>query len=168
MKRALLVLFTFLALSYAQAQASYFGIRADVHYFPNAGPGVIAVLPLPGFQLGFPIQNNLELRASWITLLLINILQLDILYTQDLSDTLRIYGGVGGNLGVFFDFTESYSIYGVHATAGVEYQVGSGIGLFGEVQPIYISRALEYLIVGGVGSGLGFIGKLNVGINFHF
>jgi hypothetical protein len=70
---------------------------------------------------------------------------------------------VGGELGLLEAIinTEGGSFAGVHATAGVEYQLGSGIGLFGEVQPLFVLHE--------VGFGLGdFLGKFNLGINFHF
>jgi hypothetical protein len=81
MKRAVFVLFALLALSWAQAQDSYFGIRADVHFFPDVAPDISAVLPLPGIQLGLPILDNIELRASFLSLIFINFLQVDVLYT---------------------------------------------------------------------------------------
>lgn len=150
MKRAALVLFAFLALSCAQAQDSYFGLHVDVVGVPST------VTPLPGLQLGGPIADNVELRASGLLLVFVNFLQVDVLYTQPLSDTLRGYGGVGGDVALTNFFGTSLD-FGVHATAGVEYQLGSGIGLFGEVQPLFV-----------LSGPLPLLGKLNLGINFHY
>jgi hypothetical protein len=147
MKKAVLVLFVLLALSCAQAQDSYFGLHGDVVL---GSP----VIPIPGLQLGGPIADNVELRVSGLLLGYVNFLQVDVLYTQPLSDTLRGYGGGGGDVALAIVFGTSLD-FGVHATAGVEYQLGSGIGLFGEVQPI--------LVLPGI-----FLGKLNLGINFHY
>ena len=163
MKRSLLVLLVLLILSFAGAQDSYFGLHVDgVADLSNPGP----IAPLPGLHLGFPVLGSVELRISILTLLLANFLQLDILYTEDLSDTLRGYGGVGGDVGGTA-FTDD-GIFGVHATAGVEYRLGSGVGLFGEVQPLYILKAPDYLLSGDPDSSLGLFGKLNLGVNFHF
>lgn len=163
MKHSLLVLFALLALSSTQAQSSYFGLRADVvGDLSNPGP----IVPLPGLHLGFPVLGSVELRVSVLTLLIANFLQLDVLYIKNLTDTLRGYGGVGGDVGSIA-FTDD-GVFGVHATAGLEYGLGSGIGLFGEVQPLYILEAPDYLLSGDPGSALGFFGKLNLGVNFHF
>lgn len=158
MKRFLLVLLTLSALSCAGAQSSYFGLHVD-------GVGSLnpsSVAPLAGLQLGGPLTDNVELRVSGLVLVLANFVQIDILYTQNISDTLRGYGGVGGDAGLVA-FYDDGTILGVHATAGLEYRLGSGIGLFGEVQPLYVLKA-PYI---GFGSG-GLVGKLNLGVNFHF
>lgn len=163
MKRSLLVLLAQLALSCAGAQSSYFGVHLDV----VGRPDLSSAVPLGGLQLGFPLLDDVELRVSSLVLVLANFLQVDVLYTQTLSDTLRAYGGVGGDLGgvAFYD---DGSIFGVHATAGLEYGVGSGVGLFGELQPLYVLSAPAYLLGGAPDSGLGFFGRLNLGVNFHF
>ncbi len=157
MKRFLLVLITLSALSCAGAQSSYFGLHVDVVGGPNLG----SVAPLAGLQLGGPLLDDVELRVSGFLLVLANFLQVDVLYTQKLSDTLRGYGGVGGDAGLIA-FYDDGTILGVHATAGLEYRLGSGIGLFGEVQPLYVLKTPDI----GFGSG-GLVGKLNLGVNFH-
>ena len=160
MKRAALVLFAFLVLSCAQAQDMYLGVRVDV--LGKLSP-LIVVVPFVGVHFGAPVLDNVELRASLATVLFASALQADILHTYPLSEALRGYGGVGG------DIVEYPSLcgcdpqnFGVHATAGVESQLGSGIGLFGEVQPLFFLTDVE-------GTGFeSFILKLNTGINFHF
>ncbi len=155
--RKLPVLLALLALSCAQAQDSYFGLHVDVVGSPNPS----SVAPLAGLQLAGPILDDVELRVSGFLLVLANFLQVDVLYTQNLSDTLRGYGGGGGDVG-FIAFYDDGSIFGVHATAGVEYHLGSGIGLFGEVQPLFVLRTPDI----GFGTG-SLLGKLNLGVNFH-
>lgn len=164
MKNAVFVLFTLLALSCAQAQDSYFGIRADV--VGDLSP-LSVVAPIVGIQLGTPVSDNVELRVSLLTVVIASVLQADVFYTQPLSDTLRGYGGVGGDLGqVAYGDAQTFS--GVHATAGVEHRLESGTGLFGEVQPLYVLSAPEYAFGGDSDSGLGLFWKLNAGVNFHF
>lgn len=158
MKRILSALIALSVLSCAGAQSAYFGLHVD-------GVGRLnpaSVAPLAGLQLGGPLADNVELRVSGLVLLLANFLQVDVLYTQNLSDTLRAYGGVGGDVGLVA-FYDDGTILGVHATAGLEYSLGSGIGLFGEVQPLYILKTPDI----GFGGG-GLVGKLNLGVNFHF
>ncbi len=160
---ALSVLFSVVssALSRAEAQSPYFGVHLDV----VGRPDLSSAVPLGGVQLGFPVLDNVELRVSTLVLVFANFLQVDILYTRTLSDTLRGYGGVGGDVGTTYP---DGTIFGVHATAGLEYGVGSGVGLFGELQPLYVLHAPAYLLGGAPDSGLGFFGRLNLGVNFHF
>lgn len=162
MKRSLLVFLVLLALPHAGAQGAYFGLRVDVVGPPSLSP----VIPLPGLQFGGPVLDDVELRVSLHTLLLATLFQADVLYTQNVSETLRVYGGAGGDAGAFA-FYDDGSLFGVHATAGLEYQPGP-VGFFAELQPLYILHAPPYLLSGDPNSGLGFFGKLNLGINFHF
>ncbi len=156
MKRTALILFAFLVLSCAQAQDMYLGVRVDV--LGDLTP-LNVYFPLVGVHFGAPVLDNVELRASLATVLLVGAVQADILYTQPLSDALRVYGGVGGN--AMSNSFDDEGDFGVHATAGVESQLGSGIGLFGEVQPLFFLTDVE-------GTGFeSFILKLNVGVNFH-
>ena len=151
MKRSLLLSLTLSALSCAGAQSSYFGLHVD-------GVGSLnpsSVAPLAGLQVGGSITDNVELRVSGLVLVLANFVQIDVLYTQNLSDTLRGHGGVGGDAGLIA-FYDDGTILDVHATAGLEYGLGSGIGLFSEVQPLYILKTPDI----GFGSG-GLVGKLN-------
>ncbi len=161
MKRAVLSLLALLALSGARAQDSfYLGLRVD-------GVGDLATLrPVAaflGFQAGGLVADNLELRASFSTLLLAGFAQADVLYTRDLSDALRLYaGGGGGVAGAAVGDAVSY--YFVHATAGAEYRPGSGPGLFAEVQPLYGLNRDPFTGDASAGA-LG--GKLTLGVNFY-
>ena len=134
MKRALLVLLALSALSCAGAQSSYFGLHVDVVGSPSL------VAPLAGLQLGGPISEHIELRASGFVLVLANFFQVDVLYTHDVSDTLRAYGGGGGDAGLIA-FYDDGSLFGVHVTAGLEYRPGRVVGFFAELQPFYILHA---------------------------
>lgn len=93
MKRSLLVLLALSVLSCAGAQSSYFGLRVDVVGDPSS---LSVVIPLPGLQLATPVLDDVGLRASLLSLLLVTLLQVDVLYNQNLSDMLRGYGGGRG------------------------------------------------------------------------
>lgn len=151
---ALLVL---LLLTCAQAQealqSSYAGLQLG-GVLSSSGPAPFAEL-----QLGRPAAENVELRAAGLPLILVNVLQLDLLYTWRRSEVLRGYVG-GGPDALLLAFTDGPA-FGVHATAGLEYRPGGAFGLFAEAQPVYL--------VSGPYSGLGtFLGKLNLGVNLHF
>lgn len=161
MWRSLLAALALTALPCAGAQSSYFGLHLDV----VGRPDLSSAIPFGGLQLGLPLLDSVELRVSVLPLLLINFLHVDVLYTRTLSDSLRGYGGVGGDVGATYP---DGTIFGVHATAGLEVGVGSGVGLFGEVQPLYVLEAPAYALGGGPDSGLGFFGRLNLGVNVHF
>lgn len=93
MKRAVLILFALLALSCAHAQGLYVGLHVDV---TSDTSNLRVLIPHAGFQLGVPVLANVELRASYL-IGLATLLQADVLYTQNLSDMLRVYGGAGGD-----------------------------------------------------------------------
>lgn len=156
MKCSILVLLVLLSSSVAEAQDSYFGLHVDV----VGGPSSVA--PLAGLQLGGPIVDDVELRVSGFVLVLANFLQVDVLYTQNVADTLRVYGGGGGDAGLVA-FYDDGSIFGGHATAGFEYRPGRVVGFFAELQPLYVLHAPDI----GVRTG-SLVGKLNLGVNFHF
>ena len=85
-----------------------------------------------------------------------------MLCTQGLTDTLRGYGGGGGDVGLIAFFDDG-TIFGLHATAGLEYDLGSGIGLFGELQPLVVLKAPDIGFENG-----SLLGKLNLGLNVYF
>lgn len=151
---ALLVL---LLLTCAQAQealqSSYVGLQLG---------GVLSssgVAPFAELQVGGPVAENVELRAAGLPLILINVLQLNLLYTWGLSEAMRGYVGGGPDV-LALAFTDGPA-FGVHATAGAEYRPGGALGLFAEVQPVYL--------VSGPYIGFDtFFGKLNLGVNLHF
>lgn len=162
MKRAIPILFVLFSLSGVQAQSEnfYLGLRVDGLVGGNtAAP----VFPLLGFQVGGMVVESLELRASVSTVLLFSYLQADVLYTRDVSDTLRVYGGVGGDV-LVTTFSSLSPAFFVHPTAGAEYRLGGGLGLFGEVQPLFGFTGNPD--TGSNAPGLE-LGRLMLGINFY-
>lgn len=169
MKRLLLVLLTAQILSSALAQSSYVGLHMS-GIASSSG-----VTPFGGVRVGGPVADNLELRLTGLTVVLANVLQFDVLYTQPLTETLRGYaGGGGGVFGVVLfeggTGDRDGRAFTVHATAGVEADVGFGVGLFAEVQPTYVlgapDRDIETLF-GNEGAAT-FFGALALGVNVHF
>lgn len=162
-KRSLLLALIALALPCAGAQSSYIGLQVS-GIASSSG-----VAPFGAVQLGGPIAENVELRLSGLTIILATVFQLDLLYTQPLTETLRGYAGGGGNV-FLAAFAEDGVALAVHATAGVEADVGSGFGLFAEVQPTYVLNAPDEaaaLLLGNEGAAT-FFGALTVGVNVHF
>lgn len=153
MKRFLLLLLAaFLAMSHTQAQGSYVGLQLS---------GILSsgsVFPFAEVQVGGPVAENVELRLSGLPLVVVNLVQLDLLYTQGFAEALRGYAGGGADVLLSNDPLPSGLTFGVHATAGVEYRMGSLIGLFAEVQPIFTFEP----------EAERFLGKLALGVNVHF
>ena len=149
-KQFLLTFLALLALSCAQAQSSYFGLRLG--YTPLDFLGI--QLPLFGLQYGGPVANNLELRGTLDTIYLFSFAQADLLYSVGFSDDLRGY--LGGGPGVIFVGLFEVPDAEVHGTAGLEYRTGS-VGFFAEAQPIFPLPDLQYPLF-----------KLGAGINFRF
>ena len=163
MKHYLLVLFALLTFSGTQAQRPYVGVHVS-GIASSSG-----VTPFGGVQVGGPVIDNMELRLSSLPLVVFNLLQLDLLYTQPLSETLRGYAGGGADL-LEFSFFEEGLAFAVHATAGAEADAGSGIGLFAEVQPTLVLNAPDRdvaLFFGNAGAAT-FYGTLALGVNVHF
>lgn len=149
----ILVLLAFLTLSCAQAQSSYVGFQL------SAVTSSSGVFPFADLQVGGPVAENVEIRLSGLPLVVVNLVQLDSLYTQGFAEALRGYAGGGADVLLSNDPLPSGLTFGVHATAGVEYRTGSLIGLFAEVQPIFnLSEPEDERL----------FAKLAVGVNFHF
>ena len=92
-----------------------------------------------------------------------------LLYTQKLTETLRGYAGGGADILQIF-FTEDGLGSALHATAGVEYGLGSGIGLFAKVQPTFVLNApdTDFADTFGNAGAATFFGTLALGVNIHF
>lgn len=60
-------------------------------------------------------------------------------------------------------YSSSRSVIWTRKFGTLEYGVGSGVGLFGEVQPLYVLKTPD---VGFRAGSL--LGKFNLGVNFHF
>ena len=163
MKRSLLFALALIAVSGAQAQSTYVGFHLS---------GVLSssgITPFGGVQVGVTTVENVELRLSGLPILLVNVFQLDLLYTRRLAETLRGYVGGGGDI-FQAAFADDGLAYAVHATAGVEANVGSGVGLFAEAQPTYVLNAPDRdvaLLLGNEGAAT-FFGTLSLGVNVHF
>ena len=154
MKRLLLVLVILSTFSGALAQSSYFGLQLSG--ILDAG----TVFPFFELQGGGPVAENVELRAAGLPLFIVNLFQLDLLYSEQLDAALRGYAGGGGDV-LLIVFDQQDVNFAVHVTAGIEYRTGPVIGLFLEAQPIFVVS----------GADLGtehVIGKLDTGVNFHF
>ena len=163
MIRFLLVLLALVTVSAAQAQSTYVGF----HVSGVASSG--GLTPFGGVQVGWPVAAHAELRLSGLTIVLASVLRLDLLYTRRLTETLRGYAGGGGS--VFqAAFADDGLAHAVHATVGVEADLGSGIGLFAEAQPTYVLGAPDRaaaLLLGNEGAAT-FFGTLSLGVNVHF
>ena len=163
MKHFLLVLLAFLTLSCAQAQSSYAGFHL------SAVTSATGISPFAELQVGGPLADNVELRLSGLPLVVFNLLQVDLLYTEQISEALRGYAGGGADMLQNCLFTSGLA-FAIHATAGVESQLGSGIGLFAEAQPTFVLNAPDEdvaLFYGNAGSATFFV-TLALGINLHF
>ncbi len=163
MKRPLLVLFALLTLACAQAQSSYVGFHL------SAVTSSSGVTPFAEVQVGGPVADNVELRLSGVPLVIANFLQVDLLYTRGLSKTLRGYVGGGADT-LPFSFPRAGLGSAIHATAGIECELGSGIGLFAEAQPTFVLNAPDTDFAdffGNEGSAT-FFATLALGINVHF
>ncbi len=111
----------------------------------------------------------MELRLSGVPLVIANFLQVDLLYTQRLAEALRGYVGGGADV-LPFSFPRAGLGSAVHATAGVEYELGGGTGLFAEAQPTFVLNAPDRDFAdffGNAGSATFFV-TLALGVNIHF
>lgn len=93
---AVLSLFAVPTLSGARAQSSYVGLHV------NGVASSSGITPFGGVRVGGPVADHVELRLAGLTVILANVVQLDVLYTQPLTETLRGYAGGGAAcLGLF-------------------------------------------------------------------
>ncbi len=133
----------------AYAQESYFGITASAIISP------VGIIPLPGLQYGGKIDNNLEFRVSFESLIAVSSLSTDILYIEALAENnSRYYLGGGGDILILvIPWISGALPIAIHATAGYE-QLYDKTGVFAELQPL--------ITFGGIAL------KTKAGINFHF
>lgn len=122
----------------------------------------VGAFPLPGFQVGGQVADHVEIRGTLDTLIVANLVAVDVFYTAPIADAnARWYGGGGaGVLGVFIADIGGAVAFLVHAPVGVEYFTSDQkqMGLFGEVQP-------GIVLASGAGS---FLVNVRAGVNFHF
>jgi len=158
-----MVVMVFVLAACAQAQSSYVGFHVS---------GIVSssgVSPFAELQIGGPIADHVELQLSGLPVVLFNLLQVDLLYTRQLSEALRGYAGGGADV-LLFSLFEEGSAFAVHATAGVESGLGGGVGLFAEVQPTFVLNApdADYALFFGNAGSATFFGTLALGVNIHF
>lgn len=128
----------------------------DVHT-PYFGGGVTLVtgfgfvLPIPSLQVGTPVAEFVELRATLDTLISFNALGADVLFTLKPGSGFKPYVGVGGL--ITFPGTVGFDAV---ATLGAEY-APSSFGFFGEVEASIIDLTNGY-----------FGPYFRAGVNFHF
>ncbi len=145
MKRVLLILTTVFGLSTVHAGAQCFGVGAVL-----IGDELSLGAPLLSLQYGTFLAEALELRGRLDTVLYIFDVGIDLLYTQNVADALRLYGGGGVN---YLGFIGPGAAPSVHLTAGLEYRAAT-LGTFADVQA-------------GL-SSFGFSPTLRAGLNFYF
>lgn len=130
----------------AQAQSAYVGL--SLHYlnvriageepvFPTVYVGTLA----PALQLGVPVADALELRAALSVAPLSDItFGADALYRLPLSEDLHTYLGLGPDFILERSlFSEPTFRFDLHGTAGLEFRLDYGVGVFGEAKPRILS-----------------------------
>lgn len=141
-KQLLLLLILVTPTSLAQ---NYFGVGV-------AGAYLGSIVPAVTVQVGAELSPGFELRSSLDTLLLINDLAVDVLYTQT-QDDFRYYVGGGANLLVAVAPGVGTLVDpGLHLSAGLESrqqelaffgeaQAGLFTGFFTTIVPVFKVRA---------------------------
>lgn len=125
MKKLLLCL-TLLMLTSINAQGVYYG----------AGLKLGDAVALVSFQAGGEVAPDLEVRAVYDTLLFINQLGADVLYTPA-TEEVKFYVGPGVLFGL--DGVGNGWV-GARASVGLELRQNP-IGIFGELQPVITTNA---------------------------
>lgn len=149
MRKWLLSVLAVLGLGVVQAQESYFGVGAALGNL---------VIPLLSVQAGGPVVENVEVRGTLDSVLFVNDLGLDVLYTFAISDG-PLEGYVGGGPDLVWIFVGNGGPFlTAHATAGLEYLTGN-LGVYGEAQALLPVSVLNAALVPG---------KLRFGVNFYF
>jgi hypothetical protein len=155
MKKSVLLIVFLICASFTTAQKThmYLGLGLSLPFIP----GEEIVLPVVSFQVGTMIADNVELRANFDTVLLINLVGVDVLYTTPIPDSnARWYGGLGvGGLSVaFYGFA-----FDIRAPIGAEFFTTpeQTIGIYAEAQPNLLFSS----------EGSAFFINLRAGVNFH-
>jgi hypothetical protein len=159
-----LILFVFALANAQETQDSpnaYFGVSIDPWIDFSTG-----VAPLLGIHYGAQVADNLEIRGALSTILVANILYIDVLYRDAIPDSnSSYYLGGGVDLGFFAIF--GAAAFGFHGTVGFEYPVSAGTGLFLELQPtLLIGPGHPFAMVNGGSNALG--SRIRAGANFYF
>jgi hypothetical protein len=153
MKKSVLLIVFLIWASFATAQKMYVGAGLSLPIIFNAG-----VIALPGFQVGGEIAEHVELRGVLETVIVANLIGLDVLYTDVIPDTnARWYAG-GGVSTLIVAVEQAGGIgFGLRTPIGAEFFITpeQNMGIFAEAQP--------NIFFGG-----GFLLNLRAGVNFHF
>ena len=154
MKKSVLLIVFLIGASFATAQKTYVGLGLSLPIIPEVG----GVLPVVSFQVGTLVTDNVELRASFDSILLISLFGADVLYTAPIPDSnSRFYAGlgIGGVAVAFYGFA-----FDIRAPMGAEFFTTpeQQIGIFVEGQPnlLFASGESAFFI------------NLRSGVNFHF
>ena len=154
MKKSVLLIVFLIGASFATAQKTYVGLGLSLPIIPEVG----GVLPVVSFQVGTLVTDNVELRASFDSILLISLFGADVLYTAPIPDSnSRFYAGlgIGGQAVILTD-----TAFNIRAPIGVEFFTTpeQTIGFYAEGQP-------NLSFAGGESA---FFISLRSGVNFHF
>ena len=133
MKKSVLLMAFLIWASFATAQKTYVGLGLSLPIVFDVG-----VVALPGFQVGGEIAEHVELRGTLDTVIVANIIGLDVLYTDGIPDTnARWYAG-GGMSTLIVAFAQAGGIgFGLRTPIGAEFFITpeQNIGIFAEAQP---------------------------------
>jgi hypothetical protein len=140
---------------------AYFGVSIDPWIDFSTGTGLLF-----GVHYGAEVAEKLEVRGALSTILVANILYVDVLYRDVVSDSQSsFYLGGGIDIGFFAIF--GVGAIGFHGTVGFEYPVSASTGFFLEVQPTFLAGpGHPFAMVNGNNSALG--GRIRAGLNFYF
>ena len=115
-----------LSLSIAWAEGAFVGGGLSLYFF----------LPMASGQAGVDVAENFRVRGNLDTLLVVNTLSGDVLYTFPI-DTFTLYAGAGPDMIVLLNLPPDAEypavFFGAHGTIGAEYRQDS-LGYFLEAQ----------------------------------
>jgi hypothetical protein len=142
MKRILTIITILLACltlgSQAAAESAYFGVRGEL-FFP-VGLGAYSLsLPLFGIQGGYDFgpadESGFGIRASLTSLIVINRISLDALYTmRDSASGAGWYFGIGADA-LLLASSSTGVLFGAHLVAGYNFAISSTVAAFAEIWP---------------------------------
>ena len=138
-----------LALGVGGAKESYFG----------GGVSLYLIFPMAIVQAGFKVAENVHVRTHLDSVLVINTLGSDFLYTFS-NQSLELYAGAGadmiGLLSLPSDAEYPNVFFGIHGTFGFEVRQDA-FGYFLELQPglAFLDQSQPFL-------------KTRAGINFYY
>lgn len=138
-----------LALSFAWADGAFMGGGLSLYFF----------LPMASVQAGVDVTEHLRLRGDLDSLLFVNTLSGDVLYTFP-TETFTLYAGAGPDMVVLLNLPPDAEyppvFFGLHGTIGAEYR-REPLGYFLEIQPGlgFLDASQRYL-------------RTRFGVNYYF